>query len=69
MDTFLTDQLIRSWRGPAGSYQADPSEADPTQPLTKLPLLFRTSETTKGAEHELGRNMSWVGGCGWVVDI
>ena len=63
MDTFLTDQLIRSWRGPAGSYQADPSEADPTQPLTKLPLLFRTSETTRG------RNMSWVGGCGWVVDI
>ena len=61
MDTFLTDQLIRSWRGPAGSYQADPSEADPTQPLTKLPLLFKTSETTKGAEHELGRRI-WVGG-------
>ena len=61
MDTFLTDQLIRSWRGPAGSYQADPSEADPTQPLTKLPLLFKTSETTKGAEHELCRRM-WVGG-------
>ena len=61
MDTFLTDQLIRSWRGPAGSYQADSSEADPTQPLTKLPLLFRTSETTKGAEHELGRRI-WVGG-------